>query len=322
VISCVANSPNRQHIIVSGKQGVCLCTPHGETLVLNRLPFLTHGVNHVAFLPSGNSFLRHNKSPYFSSYDTATKQAVTLSEGDGTLKPAYYSSRFTLSPNGSQLAVESGYTIRIYDILQARLLSTTFSLDSTIVLSILTNNRILLWDTSKQPTIGALLKGHNGNLEHLAIASDNSVLLGVTERGIYLWDLSKRRLNASGSFEGLGPIVSASFAANHRAIVTTHRDGNMYLWNQKGQELKHQPADSNVSFDSSSASYLDVDEDHPREIGRGMRWFPAKKSGSGLWALLDGYLIIGRENGTVTVMPVPEVGTANAPNDKGKSKAQ
>jgi hypothetical protein len=65
------------------------------------------------------------------------------------------------------------------------------------------------------------------------------------------------------------------------------------------------PVSTDIVLDLTSRPFLNVDGQELHELAAGVRWFPAKRAGQGLWVVLNGYLIIGRKNGSVTVIPVP-----------------
>jgi WD40 repeat protein len=235
-LSCIAISSVGRRIIAGGVHGVYAYTWDDQTFILEDLTFPTvHHVKDIAFSPNDDLiFLCHGDHLRLISYDIKTNQLTPLW---GHTQQAITTPQFTISPDGSQIAFGWMNTVRILGTPPPQILSTRFSADGALVLSTLTNKEILLWDLRLAPCISARLNGHDDNLGHIAISPDNNLVAGVTENGMYLWDVPTCRLTASSTIRVLMPIILLSFAADDQSLVTIHDDQKQYNWDEFSENL-------------------------------------------------------------------------------------
>jgi len=287
-------SPDGNQVLAGGVAGVHAWTRTGKDLLPMETPayLRSKSVYSFAFSPDGKSLV-------FADGDHVHIQAGQSTRYVGKL--ANHIRQVAFSPDGSRIAFGNVEVVWIWDIPHPTATFNALSPNGTLIVSHSIDGTVQLRDSRTEFSLGHPLPRILGKLRHVIFSSDSSRIGGATEREVYVWDTSMKKLLAVGTRGTLPPIVSLSFLMDRRTLISTHGGGSMYAWEDQEGNLTpyRQFFDADYNFDHPS--FVTVDEEHPQEVG-GARWFAAKEGHSGFWASLDDCLIRGNEDGSIVVL--------------------
>jgi len=218
IFSLTISPSGRQLVAAFGEGGLLSWMICNGDLIPDQMPPIGVDAYSVAFASGGKSLVLHtSNAPYF--YDLLEQRLIPFPY-DGRPLPVPPSPT-TSSHDGSRVTFGDGHNIRVCGIPEAGISATTLSPYGNVIVYTFLDNTVELWDPQRGFFMGHRLRGH---LQHVAFSFDNALIAGVCdEKDVYLWNVATQELlhSASGIPEELPPVVSISFLADRRTVMTT-----------------------------------------------------------------------------------------------------
>jgi len=152
---------------------------------------------------------------------------------------------------GSQTAILSGHTHHV--------LSLTFSLDGTLLVSGSSDTTIKLWDVQT----GGVVKtyhGHTQPVTSVSISVDNTMIAsGSDDRTVRLWDISTRQCNVIVEHKNHVTTVSF-FPKNPQLLLSASNDGTVRQWDINGHQIGPSYAGFYAAFSSDGTQFVSCAE--------------------------------------------------------------
>ncbi|KIM76096.1 hypothetical protein PILCRDRAFT_13006 [Piloderma croceum F 1598] len=228
----------------------------------------------------------------------------------------------TFSPDGKRIASGSDdKTVRIWDSQNGQLIGPLFrshgevrsvalSPDATDLICVSLDS-VRFWDLRTGLAMEMSLEGDSRDIAAISISRDGSRIAAASLNGtIYLWDATTRRLVSPPIDSPIGGFKSLKFSSDNTRLILACIDGGTCLWNSTdGKPIRTAlSSDSFLSENKKVMSFNMKDGWRSGEFEDSLlRWLPSDDSNSGVWAYVDGKVIGGLGDGSVTIIDLDDI---------------